>query len=38
MFSDLLDRKLAILYYKDIDLEKSKVLHFFKVPGLVHGF
>ena len=38
VFSDPLDRKLAILYYKDIDLKKSKVLHFFKVPGLVHGF
>ena len=33
VFSDLLDRKLAILYYKNIDLKKSKVLHFFKVPG-----
>ena len=38
VFSDLLDRKLAILYHKNIDLKKSKVLHFFKVPGLVHGF
>ena len=28
---DLLDRKLAILYYKNIDLKKSKVLHFFNV-------
>ena len=31
VFSDLLDRKLAILYYKNIDLKKSKVLHFFNV-------
>ena len=31
VFSDLLDRKLAILYYKNIDLKKSKVSHFFKV-------
>ena len=30
VFSDLLDRKLAILYYKNIDLKKSKTLHFFK--------
>ena len=31
VLSDLLDRKLAISYYKNIDLKKSKVLHFFKV-------
>ena len=31
MFSDLLDRKLVILCYKNIDLKKPKVLHFFKV-------
>ena len=31
VFPDLLDRKLAILYYKNIDLKKSKVLHFFNV-------
>ena len=31
VFSDLLDRKLAILHYKNIDLKKSKVLHFLKV-------
>ena len=31
VFSDLLDRKLAISCYKNIDLKKSKVLHFFKV-------
>ena len=31
VFSDLLHRKLAILYYKNIDLKKSKVLHFFNV-------
>ena len=31
VFSDLLDRKLAILYYKNIDLKNSKVLHFFSV-------
>ena len=36
VFSDLLDRKLAILYYKNIDLKKSKVFIFSML--LVHGF
>ena len=35
--SDLVDRKLVILYYKNIVLKKSKILHFFK-PWLDHGF
>ena len=30
MFSDLLDRKQATLAYINIDLKKSKTLHFFK--------
>ena len=30
MFSDLVDRKQAILAYINIDLKKSKTLHFFK--------
>ena len=29
--SDLVDRKLVILYYKNIVLKKSKILHFFKM-------
>ena len=30
MFSDLVHRKQAILAYINIDLKKSKTLHFFK--------
>ena len=30
MFSDLVDRKLAILDYKNVDFKKSNILHFFK--------
>ena len=37
VFSDLLNRNLAILYYKNIDLKKSKILHFFK-PWLDYRF